>query len=230
MTDVLNRLLLEDRFELYWRRWGCRTDAHLVFSELARQYDLPKGLRHYHTLGHLWDCFRVLDGYFGDEHEAKAAVRDPDAVTVELALWFHDVIYDPTDRVQGHNERQSALFALGVMTQAGFLAEECQRVHDAILATTHIDPPQDRATAIVLDVDLSILGEPSGTFNAYCDQIRREYNMYPDHQFLTARKLFLQTFLRKPQLFHTKEVGEDYEKRARQNLQSAIVEISAAGF
>lgn len=230
MKEVVHWLMLQDRFELHWRRWGCRTDARLVWGELERQYNLPSGLRHYHTLMHLWDCFRILDKYFGDEHETKAAQRDPDAVTVELALWFHDVVYDPTDRQLGHNESRSAIFAHGVMDQAGFSAEECLRVHDAILATTHSDPPKDRATAIVLDVDLSILGESRGIFLEYATLIRREYGMYPDHLFFPARKHFLEGLLKKPCLFYTEAISRDREARARSNLQYEIWEITEAGY
>ena len=55
--------------------------------------------RHYHTIKHIDHCLRELDG-------AKSLAHDP--AEVELALWFHDAIYDPHS---SKNEERSADWA-----------------------------------------------------------------------------------------------------------------------
>ena len=57
-------------------------------------YDAPG--RHYHNLRHIRHCLAELDA-------AKSLAKDP--TSVELAIWFHDAVYDP----QCHdNEERSA--------------------------------------------------------------------------------------------------------------------------
>ncbi|MEA5468385.1 hypothetical protein VB714_05850 [Spirulina sp. 06S082] len=54
--------------------------------------------RYYHTLQHIEECLILYD---------RLPTKSP---TVEIALWFHDVIYNP----QGpNNEMQSANYADG---------------------------------------------------------------------------------------------------------------------
>ncbi|RZL07150.1 MAG: hypothetical protein EOO62_17560, partial [Hymenobacter sp.] len=51
------------------------------FARLAAAYDAPE--RHYHTLQHLENLLNRVG-----EH----ALQDP--VVVELAIWFHDAVYN----------------------------------------------------------------------------------------------------------------------------------------
>jgi predicted metal-dependent HD superfamily phosphohydrolase len=65
-----------------WRGLGAAAPSGL-YEELLARYTEPH--RHYHTVRHLEECFAEL-----------AAVRADAArpAEVELALWFHDAIYD----------------------------------------------------------------------------------------------------------------------------------------
>src|SRR5215207_157618 len=81
-----------------WRRCAgalaARPIGPAVFDELVARYSEPH--RKYHTLQHLAECLAHFE-----------AVRDlaEQPAEVEMALWFHDAIYD----TQRHdNEEKSA--------------------------------------------------------------------------------------------------------------------------
>lgn len=69
-------------------------------QSLKAAYSNPH--RHYHTLNHIDDMLEMLDDLLPGDDDT---IRGERAI-VELAVWFHDVVYDP---VQGApaNELQS---------------------------------------------------------------------------------------------------------------------------
>src|SRR4030095_7297706 len=91
------------------------------FDRLIGRYSEPH--RAYHTVQHLEECFREFEGAFG-------LAESPGAV--DLALFFHDAIYDTHAR---DNEEKSAELAremlIGVEAPAWLLSY----VHDLILVT-----------------------------------------------------------------------------------------------
>ena len=68
------------------------------WTELERRHTEPQ--RHYHTLEHLEAMFRHWDAH-------RDALRDPEAVA--LAIFFHDIVYQPG---RADNEAESAKLAL----------------------------------------------------------------------------------------------------------------------
>src|SRR5436853_5424394 len=85
------------RFDALWRRCVAHADAaaaHRVQSDLRRR--LCGSDRRFHTLHHIHDCLDRLD-------EVASMLDDRDAV--EIALWFHDAVYEPSCP---DNERNSA--------------------------------------------------------------------------------------------------------------------------
>ena len=86
-----------DRFGEVWRR--CVTsppspDPAAVYADLRER--LSAAGREFHNLGHIDDCLRHFD-------EIAPRLMDRDAV--EIALWFHDAVYEPGNP---DNERRSA--------------------------------------------------------------------------------------------------------------------------
>src|ERR1700727_965137 len=63
--------------------------AESLFGEVLRAaYTEP--WRHYHTLEHVGACLEALDSAL-----EGSGVLESVKENVELALWFHDVVYDP---------------------------------------------------------------------------------------------------------------------------------------
>jgi predicted metal-dependent HD superfamily phosphohydrolase len=205
---------LERRWRDLWGRLGAQGDAGLVFAELVRRWSEPH--RAYHTLVHLDEALAELDA-------ARSQARQPDVV--ELAVWFHDAIYDPKAR---DNEQRSAEWAAQVLARAGLPAATGERVAELVLATQqHVAAPGDVDAQILLDADLSILGRPAARFDAYEAEIRREYAWVPADAFAVERARILRRMLERPVLYGTEHFRARLEAPARANLERSLAALAA---
>ncbi len=176
-------------------------------SVLAR-YREPQ--RHYHTVQHLDECFERWP-------EIRAHAAHP--AEVELALWFHDAIYD-THRAD--NEALSAVLARDSALSLGIAADSAQRVSDLILVTRHAAEPEGPDAEALIDVDLSILGAASARFDEYERQVRQEYAWVPEDTFRKRRAEVLGQFLARSWIYSTPLFRERYEPMARVNLRRSL--------
>jgi predicted metal-dependent HD superfamily phosphohydrolase len=167
--------------------------------------------RHYHTLFHLEACLRELD-------EVRALAVRP--AEVELALWFHDVVYRTW---RSDNEAQSAALAERLLRAAP--AESVERIRQAVLATSHRDGEFAGDTALVVDIDLSILGAPPVIYAQFERAIRREYWWVPRARFVAGRTRILASFLERASIYQHDAFYEKYEARARANLTAALAQL-----
>lgn len=203
----------EKAWQSMWRGLGCpQADLALLQTLLAR-YSEPH--RAYHTLQHLGACFRHFDAV---RHTAAHPQE------IELALWFHDAIYEIP---AVGNESQSADWARDVLRSEGASNEVAARVHALVMATCHNTLPQTPDQEILLDVDLAILGAQAALFDAYEAQIRAEYASVPEDAFKSRRLRILKQFLARGEIFHTANFSARYEAQARANLRHSIAALRA---
>ncbi|HEX4792831.1 MAG TPA: hypothetical protein VH370_03510 [Humisphaera sp.] len=186
-----------------------------VRPELESLYSSPG--RHYHNLDHIHKCLELLA-------DVREQCDDPDAM--EIAIWFHDCIYDPTRR---DNEEASADVAARLLGECGISPDQIERVRELILATKHAVQPADPDSQLLVDIDLAILGSAPGTFDDYEGGIRLEYAHVPDDAFAKGRAQILEMFLARPRIFLTEYFGQRFESAARQNLARSISRLRAAG-
>jgi predicted metal-dependent HD superfamily phosphohydrolase len=184
-----------------------------LLAELMERYAEPH--RAYHTMQHIGECFTVLE-----PAESLAQRRGE----VQLALWFHDAIYD----TRAHdNEARSADWARASLLAAGADAGTAERVHALVLATTHHATPEDPDAQLVVDVDLSILAAADARFAEYERQIRAEYSWVPPDVFRERRARVLGSFLERPAIYGTAYFATRLETRARQNLRRSLARLGA---
>ena len=195
-----------ERWAGLWRKIRAEADALPVYDELVALYSEPH--RHYHDLTHLDACLIAFD-----EHRELAARPGE----VLAALLFHDAIYDPT---RSDNESRSAELARTVLEGAS--TESLDRIAHAIEATRTHDAAGDPDVALVLDVDLSILGAEPETYDAFERAIRREYAHVPDALFASGRRAVLEGFARRDRIYVTRDFHDALDARARANLARAI--------
>jgi predicted metal-dependent HD superfamily phosphohydrolase len=170
--------------------------------------------RHYHTLTHLDACLREFDG------ARDLATR---AGEVELALWFHDAIYRSWRR---DNEEQSAALAARVLRAASI---ECvERIRQLVLATSHREEGFAGDTALVVDIDLSILGQPPEIYAQFERAIRREYWWVSRAKYVAGRRAVLQKFLGRRAIYQHDRFYAQYEKQARANLEAESERLGGA--
>lgn len=197
---------------MLWRRIGASGEPAPVFKLLQTHFSEKH--RAYHNLKHINDCL--------DEFEVVRG-RCDDADSVEFALWFHDVIYDPKAK---DNEEQSAALAWRVCGDVKLPAYFATRVRALILATKHTAEPQGNDARIIVDVDLSILGQSEATFDKYERNIRAEYTWVPEAQFRSGRAAILKGFLARPRIYSTEYFFDKYENAARANLARSLEKLS----
>lgn len=182
-----------------------------LYELLLAKYAEPH--RRYHNQRHIAECLRELD-------LIRSLVRESEAV--EFALWFHDAVYDSR---AADNEEQSAALAGESLRQAGAGPALVHAVRQLVLATKlhhgalHLDAP------LLVDVDLSILGQSTERFWEYEQGIRAEYAWVAQETFAVQRVEILERFLARPRLYHTDFFFKRYEAQARANLKVSIARL-----
>ena len=198
--------------ELAWNKlWLVLTSREPpphVLEPLMACYSEPH--RHYHTLEHLDACLR----HFADLHTFAERPHE-----VELALWFHDAIYQVG---AGNNELRSADWAREVLLAAGGATDAADRIHAAILVTRHEQAAQTTDQQLLLDADLAILGAAPAAFDRYERQIVLEYQSIASAAFRSNRRRILQGFLDRPRIYHSEPFLATRETQARANLERSI--------
>ena len=192
----------------------------LRMARLRARYREPH--RAYHTQTH-------IDAMLTGLQELGSAVSQVDMV--ELAIWYHDAIYDPaaTD-----NEACSA--ALLMSELAGLAEPMILGQAEALVRWTadhqlppHIPADLRQDASLFLDLDMAVLGADPPTFDAYESGIAAEY--VPVHgrlRFVAGRIQFLQNLLKQPSLFHTDTFHRRYDQSARDNIQRALTSLLQA--
>jgi predicted metal-dependent HD superfamily phosphohydrolase len=195
------------------RSAGAKGDPVYVLARVTALYSEPH--RAYHTLQHVAHCLREFRAV------ARLAKRP---LEVEMAIWFHDAVYDThaTD-----NEERSSDLAAQCLTALKLPVALIRRVGKLILATRHRAIPRDIDEKLLVDLDLAILGRPREEFWEYEHNVRREFEWVPEDQFRTARAKILQDFLDRSSIYFTEPFRKKYESRARKNLAESISRLTA---
>lgn len=200
--------LLEHSWARAWEGLGAQMSGDAVRSALIASYSEQH--RSYHTLQHLTECLTAFD---------IVGELPIHAVEVEIALWFHDAIYDLK---ASDNEEMSAKWASTTLNEAQVQPDIVDRVHALIMTTKHSAIPVAIDEQVLVDIDLAILGAAAPRFAEYEQQIRSEYAFVPGWLFNSKRKKILQSFLDRPRIYSTPHFRALLEDSARANLRRAI--------
>ena len=140
-------MINQARFANLWQRLGGQGDANELFDSLLAAYaETPRA---YHNIAHLQDCLTQLDA-------ARSEAQRPDEV--EMALWFHDAIYDPRAI---DNEAQSAAWVREALTAGGVEQAVIERIAGLVLETQHKTMPSSQDAALLVDFSLDCLAQAS---------------------------------------------------------------------
>ena len=191
------------RLENLWRRLSLSGDASVWHARLLRCYAEPQ--RAYHTLQHLEECLLLLD-----DAKATGLIAKPDLI--EMALWFHDAVYNPQGSENEELSAQMALEALGNSEMASEVAR-------LILLTKSHQPGAGLDDAWIIDIDLAIFAQPMKRVLEYERQIRAEYAWVPQAVYAEKRAEILTGFLKREKIYLTAWARERYESQARANLR-----------
>lgn len=198
------------------------SDARVAVTAdyLIAHYTAPE--RHYHTLSHVNECSNLLHWMLPPEDpETPERVRDRQAA--ELALWYHDLVFDP--KLQNNEELSAAILrdhARELNLDATLVGVACT----AIMATRHKAMPTTEVDKLVVDIDLNILRVPTPRFDHYERQIREEYAFVPDPIWIVGRSKVLQEFLDRDWIYSTPMYRRMYEGDARENIKRSLARLA----
>jgi len=214
---------LNTRWNKLCHRLGIEADQQEL-QHLYSAYTEPQ--RAYHTLQHLEECLQHLDDYRLRQANENSDDNENDIALVEIALWYHDAIYQPLAQ---HNERNSAQWASDFLRRSGIKTTVCEQVYALIMATCHQQGQQQNAShqqQLLVDIDLAILGVNRERFQEYEQQVREEYKRIPRFIYRKKRRAVLQSFLTLPRIYNTQWFYARFEQQARNNLASSIRSLS----
>jgi predicted metal-dependent HD superfamily phosphohydrolase len=196
-----------------WHRIGAHGDGTVWHQKLHRAYQDQH--RFYHTLQHLEECLQQFD-IVASQHNVACSPA------MELALWFHDAVYDVG---ASNNEEQSAQLARFVLLKADVDSSLIDDTCRLVMATkTHNGSLPDEEC--IADIDLSILGQTPSRFQEYERQIRQEYAMIDETLYCTKRSEIMASFLNRPRLYKTRYFCQHFEEQARLNLEWLLLHLA----
>lgn len=197
------------RFQQLWDRAGGLNGADVWMTVEDRYHE---DHRAYHGWIHIGAMLNDLDSV---RVEPDFASLDLDEV--ELAVFFHDIIYEPraTD-----NEAQSA--ALFRDAAAGMPPDRIDRVAAMIFATARHEKSDDPQTQLLLDLDLAILGATPNEYRRYCGAIRAEYEHVSQPDWKKGRAKVIEKFLARPVIYQTPHFNSLLEENARAHIRDEL--------
>jgi predicted metal-dependent HD superfamily phosphohydrolase len=201
------------RAEERWRETWALADLPAPPGLLAALLDrYSESHRAYHGVDHVAACLVAAA-------KVRKCLQSP--ISVELALWYHDAIYEPR---KADNEERSADLATSELRD--LLPSLFPTIHEHILATKHQASPVSPDSQYLVDIDLAILGASPEEFDAYELAVRREYRWVPEFLFRSKRREILESFLARPRIYLTESFHGELEEAARINLRRSVAQLS----
>ena len=190
-----------------------RVDVGSLFDEVLRRYREPH--RRYHTPQHIRHCLGQLD-------LAADLLVERDAV--EIALWFHDVVWEASAAPAANERRSAELFRerLGAALDEGFR----DTVHRLVMVTVYPSEPATPDEGYMVDIDLSSFGLPWEEFRRDTQAVRDELPHLSDEEFFPRQHRFLRMLLGRERFFATDFFRRRYERRARDNIERLLRETA----
>ena len=192
------------------------TICESLWQDVESHYSEP--VRAYHTLNHLEQLFTQFE-------QIAHKLKQPHIIA--LALFYHDIIYDP---MRADNERQSAIFfeqAYAIILPNSLI----KRIYALIMLTaTHqlTDDIDDLDAAYLLDMDLSILGAEWSAYECYAESVRQEYAHVAAADYRSGRIAVLEGLLTHSKLYLTDDYYHRLEQQARRNIKREIMALRAS--
>jgi len=208
----------KQRFISLWNR--CRTgdgagvDADDVYKEVHGYYSAPG--RFYHTPKHIEHCLAQFDLAGGEMVNADA---------VEIAIWFHDLIFDVR---ANDNELQSARRFVELADDS-MDTDFKATVHDLIMTTAPPRLPKTTDQNYMLDIDLSSFGLPWEDMLRDSIAVRQESPQLTDAEFFPGQRAFLESLISREHFYFTEFFRSRIEDTARSNIERYLQSLPEQG-
>jgi len=181
-----------------------------LFYDLYNEYSSES--RHYHNLTHINNLLKYSKDF---DLELK------DRIILELAIWFHDVVYDPKSKT---NEYDSVLYLNKFLLESfNFDINKFKFRNDVsniVLSTKHNNSASSELEKIMCDIDLREFAEDWYMENSF--KIKKEFSFLSDKEWREGRINFIKEFLNRKRIYQTDVYYNKYEKNALNNLNAEL--------
>lgn len=190
-----------------------------LYRRLAYYYNQPG--RYYHNLDHINNCLTKFD-------EVKHLLKEPDVV--ELAIWFHDAIYEVwADDNEGMSAGLANFFIIHLMglprklaNKVAYLIERTRYFKDGMWK------PGTNDSKYLVDIDLfSGLGGEWHTFHKNWELNNKEFDWKDPNELRRGQLAMFTNFHKRAPLYKTDYFRERYEEQTKSNLERAIKELES---
>ena len=193
----------------------------LEFDENREAFDFLRNSynerhRKYHNESHIDAVLSSLDN---TKHLAN------DLPAVELALWYHDVVYKIFSST---NELDSAKLGKAFVLKNSTDEQLAENVYALIMATQHNTQIEGNDETLIVDIDLAILGSSADGYAKFEESIRQEYKLIPWMVYKKKRIEILNWFLDREHIYFHEYFRTALEDNARYNLSTAIINLKNA--
>ena len=196
-----------DRFVSLWDRNllpSAVSRAREVYDELEALYAQP--WRAYHNMDHITDCLDFFD---------QCSDHALNADAVELAIWFHDCIYNIGD---SDNEAKSR--DLFLEKAEGQLPPELMAVIDElIMDTRHVEEPESSDGKLLSDIDLTSFSLPWERYLADGKNVQLEMGYTDENDNRDGKIRFLSSLNEHGRIYYSPYYAKHHEHVAQANIR-----------
>lgn len=226
MVESANRVMngfLEDELLDRWLALCARINVkgnhqyhYNLFKRLVYYYNQPG--RYYHTLEHIRYCLAKLD-------EVRELVPNQDIV--ELAIWFHDAIFEVW--ADDNEERSANLAIFFLIKLMGLTMVFAMRISHLIRNSAYFrNPPKidiTRDAEFFLDIDLAGFGDAEDVFYRNHINVAREFDWIDKGEWRIRQIVVFDFFLKRKPIYLTDYFRDKYETQARANIKRVLTEL-----
>lgn len=208
---VKQTLFLKQNLETSLKNIGAESETKTIFNDFMDAYDTTE--RGYHGLDHIENM--LLDFNKVQESGIGQKVKNTDAF--RYSVFMHDFRNGTPNDVA-----ESIDYAIS--SAKNLRSADSEYVKKLISATDYSYNPEITSfdEALMQDLDLAVLGRNHEEYQKYAKAIRREYGKFDDSIYNPERIKVLQNFLEKENIYNTDYFRDNFEKTARENIQSEI--------
>ncbi len=181
-----------------------------IFTDLIARYDEP--IRYYHDLNHIISMLNTAKDLAYPLSEIQT-----------LAIWFHDIVYDPKS---DKNEEDSVILAEEMLSHEGYSDYAIGTISQIIMDTKFMRP-SIKDSEIILDLD--VFGFATDMHDHNHMMIRNEYSHVPYREWHEGRAKFLEKFLESKRNTNNGDIfyseclkGTCYDIKALKNITKEI--------
>jgi pantetheine-phosphate adenylyltransferase len=218
---------LRKEWDALWRPAGATQKANGAadawFEQLTGETCYGSAQRHYHNLDHLVHGLTEIRIWGLNTDASPAALA-----MLKKAFWFHDAVHGASvgDAAGPSDEEQSARLWL----DSGLDPAAADEIAELIRATDHSRQPaaEHPLKAVMLSLDLAILGQDEDVYDAYAQVIREQYRHVPDPDYQVRRVQTLTQLheeAKAGRLYRDSYFAAQYNRSAMANMRREIARL-----